>query len=461
MHNLENISFLLKSKIENYFTTGNPRSIKLKINIMMSFIFKGLSIVLSLLMVPITLNYLDPTRYGIWLTISSLTGWIIFLDVGLGQGLRNKYAEAISKGDTESARKYVSTAYAIVTSIISTCFVLFIIISKYINWQSIMNAPEGMSAEINSLMVIVIGLFSFRFVFIIITTILVADQLPAIRELINLLGNVFTLAIVYTLSKTTESSLTYIGMTYSAVPPLILIVVTILLFNTRYKNIVPSIRYVDMKHARDLLSLSSSFFIIQVTMVILYSTDNIIISSLFEPSLVTPYHIASKYFNIIIILFYIVSTPLWSAITEAYAKNDISWIRNTIKKMIYVWLMFVLFAAFLLLISESVYSLWVGDKVEIKKNLSFVMFIFVIVSTWNNIFLSFINGISKIRLQLYSSVLRIIIKIPLSIVLAKYFQLGISGIMIATIFCQLIVSVFAPIQYYKIINKKAFGIWAK
>ena len=285
--------------VNDFFNKGAARSIRAKKNIVLSFIFKGISIFVSLLLIPIALNYLDPTRYGIWLTISSLTGWIIFLDIGLGHGLRNKFAEAIAKGDKESARIYVSTTYAIITIIITVFFIIFIGITPFLNWQRILNIPAAMSNEINPLVIIVFGFFSLHFVFKLITILLVADQRPAMRDLINLAGSVITLIIIYTLSKTTTGSLMYLGLSYSAVPAIILLFATVFFFRRIYNEYKPSIKYVDFKYAKQLMSLGSSFFIIQMSMAILFATDNIIISQLFNPSYVTPYQIANKYFSII------------------------------------------------------------------------------------------------------------------------------------------------------------------
>lgn len=451
----------LKNYIKDFFRKGESRSIKIKKNVVLSFIFKGISILVSLLLVPISLNYLDPNKYGIWLIISSLTGWIMFLDIGLGQGLRNKFAEAIAKGEKGSARKYVSTTYALITIIITVFFIIFIGINPLLNWSRILNSPPDMVGEINSLVIIVIGIFSLRFIFMLITSILVSDQRPAIRDLINLIGSIITLIIIYTLSKTTTGSLLYLGLTYSAVPVVFLLLATIYFFIKDYNEFIPSIKYVDIKYAKDLTELGGAFFIIQMSMVILFATDNIIITQLFSPSYVTPYQIANKYFSIVIIVFYLISTPLWSAITEAYTKNDIAWIKISIKKMIYVWFIFIGITLVMLLVSGWVYKIWIGDKVNIPLSLSIGMAIFMVISTWNNIYVSFINGVSKIRLQLHSAIFRAIINIPLSILFAKYLRFGITGVIMATVFCQSIVSILAPIQYYKIINNKAHGIWYK
>ena len=45
-------------------------------------IFKGGTILISLILVPMTLSYLNPYEYGIWLTLSSTLAWIYTFDIG-------------------------------------------------------------------------------------------------------------------------------------------------------------------------------------------------------------------------------------------------------------------------------------------------------------------------------------------------------------------------------------------
>jgi len=54
-----------------------------------------------------------------------------------------------------------------------------------------------------------------------------------------------------------------------------------------------------------------------------------------------------------------------------------------------------------------------------------------------------------------------ILNIPLSIFLAENAGMGITGIMVSTDICLIIGSIWLPIQYLKIINHKAMGIWNK
>ena len=70
------------------------RNRKIVINVVASFAVKLLTILISLIIVPLTLTYLSSYEYGVWLTISSVLSWLDFFDVGLGNGLRNKLSES-------------------------------------------------------------------------------------------------------------------------------------------------------------------------------------------------------------------------------------------------------------------------------------------------------------------------------------------------------------------------------
>ena len=71
---------------------GSKRTSLLKKNIAASILIKGISILSSLLLVPLTLDYVNKELYGIWLTLSSIVVWINFFDIGLTLGLKNRLA---------------------------------------------------------------------------------------------------------------------------------------------------------------------------------------------------------------------------------------------------------------------------------------------------------------------------------------------------------------------------------
>lgn len=109
----------LRQYIRNFLTKGNHRTLEAKKNIVDSFWVKSLNAAINLILVPLTINYVSPTKYGIWLTLSSIILWFTIFDIGLGNGLRNKFAEAKARGNIEQARIYISTSYALLILIFS------------------------------------------------------------------------------------------------------------------------------------------------------------------------------------------------------------------------------------------------------------------------------------------------------------------------------------------------------
>ena len=118
---------------------GNSRSIIVKKNIIASFFLKCISILVSLQVVPLTITYINPTKYGIWLTLSSIIAWLSYFDLGFAHGFRNRFSEAKANGNILLAKEYVSTTYAVLSVLFLSVFFIAVIINHFLDWSSILN----------------------------------------------------------------------------------------------------------------------------------------------------------------------------------------------------------------------------------------------------------------------------------------------------------------------------------
>jgi O-antigen/teichoic acid export membrane protein len=426
-----------------------------------SFLYKVGSIISTFLLVPLTLNYLDTENYGVWLTLSSFIAWFSFFDIGLGNGLRNRFAEAKAKDNLELAQAYVSSTYFTMGIVSLALIVIFLIINIFVDWTAVFNTEKSLQKDLFLLMPVMFSLFCLQLVFNLITTIYTADQKPSIQGKIGFLTQLISLVLVWSLTKTTEGSLLLFGIILSALPLLILLLFNILAFSNTYKRFKPKYSQWKLIYLRDIFGVGFSFFIIQIAVLILYTTDNFIVSKLFGPAEVVPYNISYKYFSIILMAYSIIVTPYWSSFTDAFARNDILWIKTSVKNIMKIWLVIPIILILMILFAESFYTFWVGDKILVPILMNFIMALFVTLMTFQLIFVNFINGTGKIRIQLITSIIMIIINIPLSIFLGQNLNLGISGVILATCICLISSVILFPIQYNKIINNTANGIWDK
>ena len=446
----------LKSKIQN----GSDRSRQALYNIVISVIMRGVSIIVSLLIVPLTIHYVNPTRYGIWLTLSSIVGWVGFLDLGLGNGFRNRFAESLAKGDRILAKQYVSSTYFAISSITIISLLLVNVANLYIDWSSVLHVDIGYKEELTKVFAIVTSFFCINFTARLVSTIFTADQRPAISSIINGVGDILSLLAIFLLTRVSEGSLINLALYYSGIPCIVMIIATLVTFSkSSYKIYTPSWANVEFSLLKNIFNLGIAFFVIHLCMIAIFQIINIVISRELGPDSVTQYNIAYKYFNVLNTLIAIILTPLWSASTEAYVQKDFQWLRNTVKKLEILSLVLSGVGILMLVFSGFVYDIWIGDRVSIPFSLSVCILVYSISNIISSVYMNIINGIGCVRLQTILYVIFGIFSWPLMTFSCRLF--GLEGVLLipgALFFAQ---AVLMKIQLNKLIAQKTFGIWAK
>lgn len=438
---------------------GSERSNNVVKNIIGSLMLKGVSIVVQLMLVPLTLSFLSEELYGIWLTVSSIVLWLNFFDVGFSFGLKNKLAEAIAHNDYERGKQLVSTTYGMLTLIFIPLGIILEFVVPAINWSRFLNVAVTYNPVLCNVMRILVIAFTLQMIFNTIGTIVAAYQKVALSSSFAVVGNIITLIAIWLLTKFSTPSLINLAYAVSGIPVVVFTLSSIILFNGRLKAVKPSITAFRRSAIKDLFSLGVKFFIIQIQMIVMQQATNILISNVSGPDFVAYYNVAYRYMSVGMMLFSLVMGPMWPAFTDAYAKGDFPWMRNIYKKL--TTLYFIVFAGIWLMfiVSPLVYRLWVGDEIEIPIIMTLVLTIYLSISIWDSLQISLINGIGTIKLQTYITLIGIIFHIPLSFLLGRF--IGAYGVVVSMSFITLIYACAFTTQIRKILSGKAQGIWVE
>lgn len=447
------------NNISSIFLGGSGRTAKLKKNVLLSLLVKVGSIICSLLLVPATIEFVNNVQYGIWLTISSVVAWVSFFDIGFTNGLRNKLAEAFGFGKKMLAATYISTTYAVLGGIFFLLMLLLILGVSFVDISSLLKIDSAYEPDLKIAVYVTIAYFCITFVLRILSVILIADQRPAYSSFIDLIGQFLSLVSVLVLSSEMEGSLSILSYCLCFPPLLVWIFFSFWCFARDYKDYRPSFRKVDMRYIRNLLTLGLKFFVIQIAAIIQFQTANLLIGRLFSMGEVTEYNIAYKYFNVLYMVFMILLQPFWSAVTEAYAKGDIMWIKNSVRKYLCIFVLAAFAGVVMLIVSDPVYRLWVGESVNVSLVLSVGMLFYILTLMFGAIFVYFVNGIGALRIQYVSSLISPILFVATVMILVKVFNFGMISILIASIIANFNGLILAPLQYYNVIQKNRRGIW--
>jgi O-antigen/teichoic acid export membrane protein len=437
----------------------DARSRMLGKNILASVVLKVISIACSLLVVRMTLNYLDNEIYGIWLTMTSILFWFSYFDVGVGNGMRNYLAQAVSNGDYKLGKAYISTTFALLLLIAAVIVVLIAGVLPFVDWNALMNTHALPNATLRNVLIVAMLFTLASFLLRNVGVIFMSLQRFAVNDLLVTTGNVLSMIVIYILTKTTTGHLMYVTFAFTAPPVLVFLVAAFPIFH-RYPQLRPSFKSVQMELSKKLIGKGLGFFFIQITScLVIYGSSNVFISRYCGPSEVTVYNIAYKYFSLIVMAYTIMISPLWNAYTDAYEKNEMDWIRRSFNKSAKLWGLACLVGLVMLAFAGIFYHIWIGNAVYVPLKISICVLAYVSMFNLNSCLTCLLNGLNTIRVQLYTSVAAT----ALYLVLVKFVgpRYGAVGIALAMALCYLLMSLVHLYQCRLIINGKAKGVWLK
>lgn len=428
------------------------RSKRLKRNIIYSLCLAGLSMAISFVLYPLLIDLLGVEVYGTWLTIASISNWMIFFEFGLGSGLKNQLGRAISNRNYDKGKELVSTTYIVISIIVIILFGCFLLARNNIDWQILLNSKIS-NDILATFATIMISGFLVIFILKLLGNVASAFQDPFIEKVISVSISFAALLTVLFLAWLNVKTLTTLSLWWTIASIAVWILFSVILYRTRYRVVSPDPKLFRKKHLRSLLNLGIQFFIIQISLVVINGTTNFIISHYIGASDVVIYNATYKLFSCAHILYTIIIAPTWPAFIDAIEQKDIFWIKNIIRRMLRIWLYITSFMFLVLLSSPLIFNVWLGDKVSIPFMLSVLLFMYFTGMTFGGIFNMYVNARGKLKLQMVCWIVLTALYIPMTILLIEKTQLGIFSIAIGLLLTNVYYVIVAPLQYKKLITQ--------
>ena len=442
---------------------SRERSSLLRKNVLMALAVKAGSICCTMVLVPMTIDFVNPTQYGIWLTISSVVMWMQFFDVGFSNGLRNKLTEALALDQVAHGRSLVSTTYAMLSAIFGSVMVVMAGLIWCVNLSGLLGIEQSYEPDLKQAMTVLVCYFCTNMVVRTLSYVLMARQRTALSSLFDFLGQVGVLITVWLLKGQVEGSLLMLALALCIPPLLVWIVASIAFYAGPYRNLSPRISLAHRADIRSLLNLGIKFFVIQIAFIIQFQTSTFLIGRLFSMLQVTSYNLAYRYFNVLYMAFFLTIEPLWSAVTDAWTRGDRAWIQRSIRRYTMLVGLCLLGGLVMLSLSGWFYDFWVNrhvdEPVEMPFTLSAWMLAYVLSLMTGQVFCTFVNGIGALRIQFFTSLISPIVFVAATLVMSQWLGMGMECVLIASILANFNGLILAPIQYWMVIHRNRQGIW--
>ena len=400
------------------------------------------------------LKYLDSSEYGIWLAIFSTVTWINFFDLGVGNGLRNRLTMCFAKNNIIQAKKFIGSALAFFFVILIILYLIFLTVSLFIDFRVFFNAinydAEYFFNVINIIFISIILDFFFKIVDSVSYS-LQNSYIPKLRVLVKNLFFIVSFFFLIT-AEVTDEKLLNLSLIYLYTSLFVNLSFFIIIFFK--KKLLPSFNQISFKEFKPIGNMGLKFLIIQLSAIIIFSTDNFIIINYIGSEEVTQYNIIFKIFSITIIAQSFLNVPLWSAYTSKYESKNYIWIKNTFTKSIYYSVLLVFVSILILFLLKWILKIWLNDESYFEWPIALAFLFYTITRIWTSNFSTLFNGISKLNLQITCSLIGAIINIPLSIIFIKTFNLGSAGVILASTISILIFGLVAPFKLKTYLNEK-------
>lgn len=410
--------------------------------------------ILVFLTTSLTFKYLGKNDYGIWATIYSIISWVYLLDFGFSNVIKTKLPTLLEDRQKE-VNVLISTTYIGIGAISFLILLLYSILNIFVSFAEFLNVDMAF-VNFNAILflnllfsalILIIGNYKALFVGVVKTHIV---------EFSMMVIQLFVFCFIFLLYKydlfSGYSKVLLVSIVFGLLNLLIGIGFTLYFFY-KNKDIKLSYKYFDLFILKSNASLGLKYFIIQVCMIVIYSTDYVLITKYFGPKDVANYDIVLKIFQVPMMLIIAGLSPFWSIFSKTFVERKYGWIKKTLVLYNFSFLLFIAGIAVLTLIIDEIIYLWMNVRFEIPKSLLLFISIYIIMRAFTAMYNYFLNGINKINLSLGLTIFGAIINIPVCIALING-GFGVSGIVIGTCISILPTTIALPIQAFKIINKK-------
>lgn len=401
------------------------------------------TVMVTLLTVPQAYQYLGPTLFGIWMTLSSFVGFLAFADLGIGNGVINAVASARARGDSKGLSAMVSSAYLWLIGFAIVLGMSAAILAGQISVAQVyrLTDPEHIRAAATASLVFAV-LFLVNLPGALIQKIQWGMQEGYIASCWQIAGAALTIASVPIAIGLAADLWILVTCLFGA--QVLCNCANTVWYLIRRRDLRPRLALATRDGIQNLLRTGLLFLVLQLAVAFAYQSDYLVILRVLGPEAVAEYSVAQRLFQIISVGVGTVLGAFWPAYSDAVARGDSAWVKATFVKSLLLGAgasIILALAAYLLF--NDISAFWVGVEYSTASLLVAALAIWAVMDVLGNVTGTMLNASNVIRFQM-------IVAIPMALaafVLKWYLvaAIGIAGAVVATITAYALISV--PAQY--------------
>jgi O-antigen/teichoic acid export membrane protein len=406
---------------------------------------KTVTLLASAISLPLAVRYLGRLEFGIWVTISTSAVMLSVLDLGIANTLTNFISRAYANDDEAMAQRYFATALWGTISISIVLGVSGLAVFHWIDWGALFRLQDAaLVKQVHWAVALCFLFFLLGLPLNLANKVLSGYQEVHLSNYFAMLNGVLGLvAIAATVML--RGSLVMLTAAYCSALLLSSVLLNLWLYVWHRPGVVPRPSAVTLALTRELFGKGALFFVLQLSGLVVFNSDNLVISHYLGPAEVTPYSVAWRLCGYAAMFQSMLVPSLWPAFSEAFHRGDYVWVRTTYRRLMRGSLLAVGAAAVVIgLLGRPLIRVWAGPSAVPGVWLLWLMCCWVVLLSYTVNQAMLLAATQRIRVQAIYSAVTAVANLIVTIVLVQ--RIGAIGVLLGTVISY-ILFVLVPQAY--------------
>jgi O-antigen/teichoic acid export membrane protein len=404
-----------------------------------NIVSKIMALAVMFLSVRWTLPYLGAERFGVWMTVASLTTMLVVLDLGIGNALTNHIAHAAAEDNPEKLKKTISGSLGFLFIVALVMGALLTLLASYLPLEKLVKVEDvSLKTEIHQTFLVFAILFGINMFSSGVQKLFAGLQRTFEGYISSAICSLLSLICVAIAAQEKASIPLLLTLTLGlqSLGGYLLLVLLIKRKMFSFEKINSKIKL----EYKQLYKTGIVYFALQIGVLLGWGADSLIISSILGATYVAVYSVAQRLFQLSIMSLHMINGPLWGAYADANARNDKEFIKKTLyKSMKITFILSLLSLMILLTFNKIILKLWLSSNIEISLYFLIAFACWTFFECLTGAFNIFLNGLHIVRPQLYSVALFILVSLTIKLLFTEKY--GVIVIPLATTFAYFVSTV--------------------
>lgn len=396
---------------------------------------RGAGLLLMLLGVGLTLPYLGPERFGLWMTFSSMVLLLTLLDFGIGHALLNRVAQACGRDDPQALRQTLAGGFGLLVALAGLGGVVLVALASSLPWGWLLGLDDpGLAAEARWAAQVLAGCLAVHLVATGLLKAIAGQQRGHVAHALNGGSAVLACLALWWCARQEASIPVLILATFGL--PAVVNLLGALACLSRDDLPWTGVVHATAHEGPALIQLGLPFMALQGLAAFAWYSDSVILAHLHGPAEVAALAVGVRLFQFASQPFMVMNASLWAAYAEATARGEVEFVRQTLHRSM-LWTLAGSAGLSLLLVAAAppLVAAWTGGALAVPTSLLIALAACTVLEAAGHAFGMYLNGCGILREQLWVAGAFCALAVALKLAFGQAW--GATGVVAATVVAYL------------------------